>query len=45
VLQLILQQKPLVLRWTVLLALLFYIIIFGAYGVGYIPVNPMYANF
>lgn len=40
-----LQQKPLVLRWTVLLALLFYIIIFGAYGVGYIPVNPMYANF
>lgn len=41
----LLQQKPLVLRWAILYALLFYIIIFGAYGVGYIPVNPMYANF
>ena len=40
-----LQNQPLVIRWAVLYALLFYIIIFGAYGVGYVPVDPMYANF
>ena len=41
----LLQEKPLILRWAIVYGLLFYIIIFGAYGVGYIPVNPMYANF
>lgn len=40
-----LQKQPLVLRWLVLYGLIFYIITFGAYGKGYIPVNPMYANF
>jgi len=40
-----LAKKPLALRWLVLYALIFYILIFGAYGVGYVPVNPMYANF
>jgi len=40
-----LATKPTPLRWAVLYALLFYIILFGAYGKGYLPVNPMYANF
>ena len=40
-----LQKKPTPVRWAVLYALILYIIIFGAYGVGYVPVDPMYANF
>jgi D-alanyl-lipoteichoic acid acyltransferase DltB (MBOAT superfamily) len=40
-----LQQKPTPVRWAVLYALIFYILIFGAYGQGYVPVDPMYANF
>lgn len=33
------------LRWAALLAMILYTVIFGAYGVGYVPVDPMYANF
>lgn len=40
-----LAKKPVVVRWAVLYALLLFIVIFGAYGAGYIPVDPIYANF
>ena len=39
------DRRNIVVRWAVLYALLMYIVIFGAYGVGYVPVDPMYANF
>lgn len=36
---------PIVPRWAVWLALIMFLVIFGAYGSGYEPVDPMYANF
>lgn len=38
-------NKNIVVRWTLYYALILMIIIFGAYGIGYIPVDPMYAQF
>ena len=38
-------KKNIVLRWTLYYALIIAIIIFGTYGLGYVPLNPMYANF
>ena len=40
-----LQKRHVVVRWAVLYGLILYIVIFGAYGPGYIPVDPIYANF
>ncbi len=40
-----LAKKNIVLRWVLLYALLLYIIIFGAYGLGYRPIDPMYAQY
>lgn len=39
------SNRNIVIRWCFYYALIFSIIIFGAYGVGYIPVNPMYAQY
>lgn len=40
-----LAKRNIVLRWAVLYLLIMFIVIFGAYGFGYIPVDPMYAQF
>lgn len=40
-----LSKRNIVIRWIVLLVLIFIVIIFGAYGAGYTPVEPMYADF
>ena len=39
------EKKNIVIRWLVYYAIIMFIIIFGAYGRGYVPVDPIYANF
>ena len=38
-------QKNVAIRWTLYYSLIIMIVIFGAYGFGYVPVDPMYAQF
>ena len=40
-----LSARPAWQRWAVWYALLLFILIFGAYGPGYVAIDPMYANF
>lgn len=40
-----LKKKNIVIRWGLLYALIMFIVIFGAYGKGYVPVDTIYANF
>lgn len=37
--------RKLVIRWLIIYAIIMYIVIFGAYGTGYVPVDPIYADF
>lgn len=39
------SKKNIVVRWIIYYMLILTIIIFGAYGFGYTPVDPMYAQF
>ena len=39
------SKKNIVVRWLIYYALILAIIIFGAYGTGYVPVDPIYADF
>ena len=38
-------ERNIVFRWTCYFAIIFAVIVFGAYGEGYVPVDPMYAQF
>ena len=38
-------KRNVVIRWVAVYALIMFIIIFGAYGKGYVAVDPIYANF
>ncbi len=40
-----LSKKNIIFRWSIFYALILIIIVFGAYGDGYVPVDPMYAEF
>ncbi len=41
----VIARRNIVFRWILYYLLIFYILIFGAYGSGYVPVDPMYASF
>jgi len=38
-------KQNIVVRWVIYYAIIMFILIFGAYGAGYKPVDPIYANF
>lgn len=40
-----LAERHICVRWAVLFTMIMAIVIFGAYGTGYIPIDPIYANF
>ena len=40
-----LAKRKILIRWAVFYLLIVYIIIFGAYGAGYKPIDPLYAQF
>ena len=39
------EKQNIIIRWIIFYILIFSIIIFGAYGVGYQPIDPIYADF
>lgn len=41
----LLAKRNIVIRWAFIYAMIMFIVVFGAYGVEYTPVDPMYANF
>ena len=38
-------RRNIVVRFVIYYALILFIVIFGAYGAGYVPVDPIYAGF
>lgn len=39
------SKKNIIIRFAIYYMLILYIIVFGAYGAGYVPLDPIYANF
>ena len=39
------SKKNIAIRWAIYLTFIFFIILLGAYGQGYVPVDPIYADF
>lgn len=39
------NRKPIVVRFAVYYALILFVVIYGAYGTGYVPLDPIYAGF
>ena len=39
------SNKNIFIRWIIYYAFILIIIVFGAYGIGYVPVDPIYADF
>ncbi len=39
------EEKGFVLRWAIWIAIVMTVVIFGAYGFGYVAVDPMYAQY
>ena len=39
------MEKNMAVRSLVTVLMIAFIILFGAYGTGYVPVDPIYANF
>lgn len=40
-----LAERNIAVRWSILYALIIFIVVFGAYGFGYQPIDPLYAQF
>ena len=40
-----LYRRPVIVRALVTALLISLVLLFGAYGTGYVPVDPIYANF
>ena len=38
-------RRHVAIRWTIWYALILFVLVFGAYGFGYAPVDPLYAQF
>ncbi len=41
----LIASTPIFVRWPIYMLLVVYTVVFGAYGAGYIPIDPIYANF
>lgn len=39
------SKKKIYVRWLIWYTIIFFIILFGAYGPGYVPLDPIYADF